>query len=53
VVRGLVAFGVVERTSAGLTFEPDPGHWQTAKQVRQAATTATPAEPALSVRRGS
>jgi hypothetical protein len=28
VVRGLVAFGVVRRTAAGLTFEPDPGRWR-------------------------
>jgi hypothetical protein len=31
VVRGLVAFGVVHRTSAGLTFEAEPGRWRRAR----------------------
>jgi hypothetical protein len=31
VVRGLFAFGVVHRTSAGLTFEADPGRWRRAR----------------------
>jgi hypothetical protein len=54
VVRGLVAFGVVRRTAAGLIFEPDPKRWLTAKQARLAAAArATPPEPALSARRGS